>query len=297
MNPDLSGLWVALATPFTSDGDVDFDGLRRLVAHTVDGGVDVLLALGSTGEAATLEDGERDEVVIACLEASEGRPVIVGTGHNATPRAATMTRRAQELGAAGALVVSPYYNKPEPGGLERHYREVAATAPDFPIIVYNVPGRTGSNVSPSTLARLWEQPPIVAVKESSGNLAQIAEIARGLPEDKILLSGDDNMVLGSIAVGASGLVSVLGNLLPGEMKQLVEASRAGELEQARAIFHRLLPVMDALFVESNPIPVKAGLKMLGIAGDRVRLPLTEASASTRERLGDALEEAGVEGAG
>lgn len=293
MDTSFSGLSVALATPFRPDGALDLDGYRRLVTHVVEGGADVLVALGSTGEAATLGEAERSAVIEACLDAAQGRPVVVGTGHNATPRAVAMTRQAQESGAQGALVVSPYYNKPTVDGLVRHYEEVAAGAPGFPLIVYNVPGRTGSNITPGALARIWDNQQVVAVKESSGNLAQIAEIARTLPEGKSLLSGDDNMVLGSIAVGAQGLVSVLGNLMPGEMKRLVDAARAGEMERARALFHRLLPVMDALFVESNPIPLKAGLNLLGLAGDSVRLPLVACTEISRKRLQEALAAAGV----
>lgn len=291
MSVDFRGLAVALATPFQADGALDPEGYRRLVRHVVTGGTDVLVALGSTGEAATLTAAERDAVIGATLEEAGDRVVVVGTGHNNTAEAATMTARAQELGAHGALVVSPYYNKPTPGGLVEHYRRVAEAAPDLPLLVYNVPGRTGSNITPATLARLWDNPQVVAVKESSGNLAQIAEVARTLPAGKVLLSGDDNMVLGSIAVGASGLVSVLGNLLPAECKAMVEAARAGDLATAREHFHRLLPVMDALFVESNPIPLKAGLAMFGIAGDTVRLPLVSCTDAARDGLRQALEAA------
>ena len=288
MTLDLSGLSVALATPFTPAGDVDLPAFRKLVRHVVAGGVDVLVPLGSTGEAATLLDPERDALVEACLEEAGGRPVLVGTGHNATRQAAVWTRRAQALGAAGALVVTPYYNKPTPSGLVAHFAAVAEAAPGLPLVVYNVPGRTGLNVLPGTLARLWENPQVVAVKESSGNLAQIAEIVRTLPAGRAVLSGDDNLALASIAVGAAGLVSVLGNLLPGEMAALVGAARAGNLDEARRLHQQLLPLMDALFLESNPIPLKAGLKLLGLGEDLVRLPLVPADATTRQRVAEAL---------
>jgi 4-hydroxy-tetrahydrodipicolinate synthase len=285
---DFSGLAVALATPFTGDGKVDPEGFRRLVRHVVGGGTDVLVVLGSTGEAATLENDERDALIELCLEEADGRQVFVGTGHNNTVHAAAMTRRAQELGAHGALVVTPYYNKPVTAGLVAHFEAVAAAAPDLPIIVYNVPGRTGLNLAPAALSRLWENPQVVAVKESSGSLAQVGEIARTLPAGKQLLSGDDNLALGTIAVGGVGLVSVVGNLLPGPTKQLVEAARAGDLATAQRLNAALLPVIDACFVESNPIPVKAGLALLDIAGDALRLPLTRAQDATRERLREAL---------
>jgi len=288
MTLDLSGLSVALATPFTPAGEVDISAFRRLVRHVVAGGVDVLVPLGSTGEAATILDSERDAIVEACLEECGGRPVVVGTGHNATRQAAVWTRRAQGLGAAGALVVTPYYNKPTPSGLVAHFAAVAEAAPGLPLVVYNVPGRTGLNLTPAALARLWENPQVVAVKESSGNLAQIGEIARTLPPGKQLLSGDDNLALASIAVGAAGLVSVLANLLPGETAAMVAAARGGAFAEALRLHQQLLPLMDALFLESNPIPLKAGLQLLGLGADLVRLPLVPADATTRKRLAEAL---------
>ena len=283
-----TGLSVALATPFTPDFAVDMPAFRRVVRHVVDGGADNLVVLGSTGEAATLLEAERDALITACLEEAGSCPVVAGTGSNATAQAAAWTRRAQELGAHGALVVTPYYNKPTPGGLVAHYRAVTQAAPGLPVIIYNVPGRTGLNVLPATLAMLWENPHLVAVKESSGNLAQIAEIARTLPLGKTLLSGDDNLALPAIAVGATGLVSVLGNVLPRQTRQLVDLALAGERSDAIALHQALLPLMDALFLESNPIPTKAALAMKGICGDTLRLPLVAASAATRARLAELL---------
>ena len=272
---DFSGLGVALATPFTSSGALDLPAFRRLVRH-VAAHAEVLVVLGTTGEAPTVHGAERDELILAALEESGGRRVVAGTGSNDTAAAAALTRRAQELGAHGALVVTPYYNKPTPKGLALHYRALADAAPGLPLIAYNVPGRTALNVLPAGLALLWENPQVVAVKESSGNLAQIAEIARTLPPGKQLLSGDDGIALASIAVGAVGLTSVLGNLLPKEAKALVDAARGGRMDEARALHHRLLPLMDALFLESSPIPLKAGLRLLWLAGDTLRLPLCPA---------------------
>lgn len=288
MTLDLNGLAVALATPFTASGEVDLPAFRKLVRHVVAGGVDTLVPLGSTGEAATILDAERDALITACLEESRGRAVVVGTGHNATRQAAAMTKRAQELGAQGALVVTPYYNKPTAQGLVAHYAAVAEAAPGLPLIVYNVPGRTGLNLTPATLLRLWENPQVVAVKESSGNLAQIGEIARTLPLGKTLLSGDDNLALAAIAVGATGLVSVLGNVLPRETAALVASARRGNTLEALRLQQQLLPLMDALFLESNPIPLKAALKLLGLCEDHLRLPLVAAEAGTRTRLAEAL---------
>jgi 4-hydroxy-tetrahydrodipicolinate synthase len=284
----LAGLAVALATPFTAAGEVDLPAFRKLVRHVVGGGVNILVPLGTTGEASTLLEEERDAVIEACLEESDGHPVVVGTGHNATRQAAAMTRRAQALGAAGALVVTPYYNKPNPDGLVAHYAAVAEAAPGLPLIAYNVPGRTGLNVTPAMLARLWENPQVVAVKESSGSLAQIAEVARLLPRGKTLLSGDDNLALAAVAVGATGLVSVLGNVLPRETAAMVRAALQGNGAEALRLHQQLLPLMDALFVESNPIPLKAALKLLGLGEDVVRLPLVAASAATRTRVAEAL---------
>ncbi|BDU67932.1 4-hydroxy-tetrahydrodipicolinate synthase [Geothrix oryzae] len=288
MTLEFSGLAVALATPFTASGEVDLPAFRKLVRHVVAGGVDFLVPLGSTGEAATILEAERDAIITACLEESSGRPVVVGTGHNATRQAAAMTKRAQALGAQGALVVTPYYNKPTPAGLVAHFAAVAEAAPGLPIIAYNVPGRTGLNVTPATLARLWENPQVVAVKESSGNLAQIGEIARQLPKGKLLLSGDDNLALASMAVGASGLISVLGNVLPRETAAMIAAARQGNGAEALRLHQQLLPLMDALFVESNPIPLKAVLKLLGLCEDGLRLPLVPAEPATRTRLAEAL---------
>jgi 4-hydroxy-tetrahydrodipicolinate synthase len=287
---DWSGLWVALATPFGADGGVDLAAFRRLVRHVAGGGADVLVPLGTTGEAPTLEERERDAVLAACLEEAGGALVCAGTGHNATARAAAQTKRAQALGAHGALVVAPYYNKPMPRGLVAHFRAVADAAAGLPLAVYNVPGRTGVNVAPDTLAQLFEIEAVVAVKESSGNVQQIAEVARRLPDGRFLLAGDDQLTLPAIAVGACGVVSVVGNLLPQAMKALVDAARAGD-PRARRLFHALLPLMDALFVESNPIPVKAGLQALGLARADVRLPLTEAEPATAKRVAAALERA------
>jgi 4-hydroxy-tetrahydrodipicolinate synthase len=291
--PSFTGLHVALATPFADDGALDLAGFRRLVRYVVAGGVETLIPLGSTGEAATLDDDERDAVIRACLEESAGRPVVVGAGSNSTAEAAALAARAAKLGAPGLLVVTPYYNKPVTAGLVAHFRAVAQAAPGLPIVAYNVPGRTGLNLTPDALAQLWALPAVVAVKESSGNLGQIGEMCAALPPGKRLLAGDDNLALASIAVGASGLVSVLANVAPQQTRALVDAARAGQLAEAQALQRRLLPLMGALFVESNPIPLKAALAQLGLCGDALRLPLTRAVPATREKLRAALAAAGV----
>jgi 4-hydroxy-tetrahydrodipicolinate synthase len=297
---DIEGLGIALATPFKVDGSVDFaafGGLMDFVAgdgSLESGGADFLVVLGSTGEGATIEAEERRELVSQAVKAygrdAKGRrlPIIVGTGSNSTAQAVRLTAEAAALGADGVLVVVPYYNKPTADGLVAHYREVAAAAKGLPLIVYNVPGRTGLNLSPQTLQRLWEIPGVAAVKESSGNLAQIGEIARTLPAGKTLLSGDDALALPAIALGAEGLISVAGNVYPRRVKALVAAVRRGERRRAAAIHSALLPFMDALFLESNPIPLKAALARADICSDTMRLPLVSASESTRARLASSM---------
>jgi 4-hydroxy-tetrahydrodipicolinate synthase len=291
MMMDFSGLAVALATPFNSHGDLDLKAFRRLVQHVATGGADTLVVLGTTGEASTLDEEERDTLITACLQEARGKKVVVGTGHNATRQAAAWTKRAQALGAHGALVVTPYYNKPTTAGLVAHYSAVADAAHGLPLILYNVPGRTGLNVTPPALAKLWANSQVVAVKESSGNLPQIMEIARTLPPGKQLLCGDDNLTLPAIAAGACGLVSVLGNLLPAQAKAWVEATRRGDLREAQQLQHQLLPLIDALFMESNPIPLKAGLRLMGLAEEVLRLPLTTPEAATRQRMTEVLSTA------
>ena len=283
-----AGLYVALATPFQPDGSIDIDSFRRLVNHVVTGGADALIPLGTSGESATVNDRERDEIISACLEEAGGRPVFVGTGHNATSQAAAWTQRAHQLGANGALVVTPYYNKPTSNGILAHYQAVTDAAPGLPLIVYNVPGPTGCNIDLETLLKLFELPDVVAVKESSGDLRQIAEIARCIPDGRSLLAGDDPLALPSIAVGACGLVSVLGNVFPAPMHELVHAALRGDAERAREMHTALLPAMKAIMMESNPIPLKSALQMLGLCGDQLRLPLTPASPNTIRSLEQAM---------
>ena len=293
MTTSFAGLSVALATPFTPDYKLDMPAYRRLVRHAVAGGVDVLMTLPTTGEAPVITDAERDELILATLEEAAGRKVVIGSGCNETRQAVLYAKRAQELGVDGVLIVTPYYNKPTPKGLVAHYEAVAAATPGMPIIAYNVPGRTGLNITPAIMAMLWENEQVVALKESSGNLAQIGELARTLPKGKELLIGDDFAALPAIALGFVGLVSVAANLIPGPLKGLVDAALRGDMEEARKLHFQLLPLMDACFLESNPIPVKAGLSILGIAGDTLRLPLLPAEESTRVKLKEALTLAGA----
>ncbi|MCA8973959.1 MAG: 4-hydroxy-tetrahydrodipicolinate synthase [Planctomycetes bacterium] len=288
MNMQCRGLGVALATPFLNDGSLDVAGLGRLCHHVTGGGADFLVALGSTGEAAMLDDAERDEIVAAVRAHAERTPVVVGTGASSTAHAVAQTRRAAALGADGALVVVPPYTRPTQQGLVAHFRAIAEAVPELPIILYNVPSRAATNMLPATVSLLWQLPNIVAIKESSGDLGQIARIAAELPSGKTLLAGDDALALPTIAVGGHGLVSVAGNIVPALMRDLVATARSGAVEQAQAQFAALLPLFEALSLEPNPIPIKTALAILGIAEPVMRLPLLAAGATTRERLQQAI---------
>ena len=307
----LHGLGVAVATPFDTAGRVDFEAFGGLLAFLAgqpgaaqgtgavarssaefrereSGGCEFLVVLGSTGEAATVEPEERRAIVEFAVAHAHGLPVVIGTGSNSTAQAVRLTAEAVSLGADAVLVVTPFYNKPTPDGLVAHYSAVAEAAGKAPVVVYNVPGRTGLNLIPSSLARLWKIPGILAVKESSGNLAQIGEIARTLPEGKILLSGDDSLALPALAVGATGLISVAGNVLPRRTAAMLDAAMKGKREESIRIHQILLPFMDALFLESNPIPLKEALSLTGLAGAGLRLPLAPAQAATRAAMAKAL---------
>ncbi len=288
----IQGLGIAIATPFTASGEVDYRAFRSLVGHTTgavdfsgeSGGVDFLVVLGSTGEAATILDAERRKLIETAREAAGTVPIIVGTGTNATARTVELTKEAVAEGADGVLVVTPFYNKPTAEGLVAHFSAAAEAAGGAPVVAYNVPGRTGLNMTPAIMNRLWKIPGVDALKESSGNLGQIGEILRTMPEGKALLSGDDALALPAIALGAEGLISVAGNILPKRMKAMVDAARAGRRAEAAALHAALLPYMDALFLESNPIPLKTALEIAGICGGELRLPLIRPCAATRARL-------------
>ncbi len=291
------GVWVALPTPFDVDQELDLVALRAVVRHVVHGGVDVLVPLGTTGEAATLEERERDAVIAVCCEEAAGLPVVVGCGSPSTRRATLYAQRARSLGADGALVVTPYYNRPTQGGLIAHYQAIARAVPGFPLVAYNVPSRTGVSLSLPTLDALWSIDEVVALKEASGDVNRCRDIARALPPGKALLCGDDHLTAQAIAVGASGLVSVVGNLRPAHTVAMVRAARSGDAAKAQALLQQLLPLAQALFLESNPIPLKAAFELMGLAAVHVRLPLTPASAATVAALRIALaqlpEPAGV----
>lgn len=301
--PRLRGAFTALVTPFTADGAIDEVAFRRLVAWQVLAGIDGLVPCGTTGEAPTLSQDERDRLIAATVETVAERPsqdrltVIAGTGTNDTVATVAATRRAAALGADAALVVAPYYNRPDGRMLAAHFRAVADDA-DLPIVVYNVPSRTGTNVDADTFLRLAEHPRVIAVKEASGNLEQIARICRERPRDVAVLAGDDAWTLPVLALGGDGVVSVASNEIPGEMASLCAAARAGDWDAARRIHERWLPLYVANFRGApNPVPAKAGLALMGLLErDSVRQPLLPLDDGARAELAGTLRSLGLIGA-
>jgi len=286
------GLSVALVTPFR-EGRVDEEAFGRVIDRCLAGGVDGLVPVGSTGEGATLSREERERVIAIAVERARGRAfVVAGTGTNDTAVSIENTRAAKRLGADGAMLVTPYYNKPTPLGLVRHF-EAVAKAVDIPIIAYNVPGRTGLSMKPETVAEIGKIPGVVAIKEASGSLDQASEIIATSPIT--VLSGDDSLTLPMLAVGAKGLISVAGHVTPAEIKKMMTSYAAGRTDEARRIHLGLFSLMKTLFIETNPGPVKHALAHLGIIRDELRLPLvpvTEASAKIIDAVVDrALAEA------
>ena len=298
------GLAVALVTPFKADGSIDIPRFRNHVKFQIAGGVDALVPCGTTGESATLSGSEQRELIRTTVEVAASIPssetpsgkrvlVIAGAGSNSTKVAAELAVGACEAGADAVLSVGPYYNKPTQEGFYRHYEAVAEAA-EIPVIIYNVPGRTGSNIQPETVLRLAELSNVVGVKEASGDLSQVMTILRGRPEGFLVLAGDDEMALPVIALGGDGVISVASNEIPAGMSQLVHAALAGNLEEARKLHDLLLPLMRANFIVSNPIPVKSALEMMGRMEAHFRLPLTPlGEGEAREVLMKALQDVGM----
>jgi 4-hydroxy-tetrahydrodipicolinate synthase len=283
------GAITALITPFR-DGEIDETALRELVEWQIQSGIDGLVPCGSTGESATLTHAEHEQVIRITIEQARRRvPVIAGTGSNSTAEAIRLTAFAREAGADGALLISPYYNKPTQEGIFRHYRMIAA-AVDLPLIVYNIPGRTGSNITPETFARLCEIRNVVGVKEASGSMDQNSDIRRLCGDRLTILSGDDPLTLPLMALGAKGVISVISNVMPRETHELVAAALAGDFERARNLHYAMLPLMRALFLETNPIPVKQALAFMGRSSPELRMPLTQMSAPAAEKLRAVMKE-------
>lgn len=283
-----TGCGTALVTPFTTGGELDEPAIRRLAARQIDAGMHFLVPCGTTGESPTLTPAERRRVVELVVAEAAGRvPVLAGAGGYDTKEVIEAVHVMERAGAQGILSVTPYYNKPTQEGLFQHYRAIAAST-SLPIVVYNVPGRTGCNVEPATLVRLAEIPNIVAVKEASGNIMQIVEICQRVPADFLVLSGDDALTLPAMSVGGRGVISVAGNEVPGEMARLVELVEQNDWTAARALHNRLLPLLAINFVESNPIPVKAAMARMGLLEETYRLPMVPPQAASRARIDQVL---------
>jgi 4-hydroxy-tetrahydrodipicolinate synthase len=279
------GSFVAMITPFTESGKVDEKGINELVEFHIKNGTDGIVPCGTTGESPTLSHEEHKRVVEITIKAVSGRiPVIAGTGSNSTREALDLTSHAKEAGADGALIVVPYYNKPTQKGLYLHYKEIADNV-DIPIIVYNVPSRTGVNLLPVTLAKLAELKNIVAVKEASGNLEQMAQIVE-LCGDKItLLSGDDKLILPVLSIGGKGVISVVANIIPADVANMIREFEKGNYQTAQNIFiSKVYPLSSAMFYETNPIPVKTSVQLMGLPAGNLRLPLTPMSDDNLAKL-------------
>ena len=290
MTPRWSGCGTALVTPFTSGGAVDEPAVRRLAARQIDAGVHFLAPCGTTGESPTLSHAEQLRVVELVVETAAGRvPVLAGAGGYDTRSVKDLASDMRKAGADGILSVTPYYNKPSPEGVYQHYRAIAESTP-LPIVVYNVPGRTGCNVDAKTLCRLAEIPNIVGVKEASANMPQMCEICRTVPNGFSVLSGDDLFAVPLISIGGTGLVSVASNEAPAEMSRLVSAALDGDFATARQLHTRLLPLMQVNFIETNPIPVKAAMARLGLLDAHYRLPMVPPQPDSLARIEAVLEE-------
>ncbi|MDH5427188.1 MAG: 4-hydroxy-tetrahydrodipicolinate synthase [Nitrospirota bacterium] len=287
-----SGSLVAIVTPFTK-GKFDEKAMADLIEFQIAHGTHGIVPCGTTGESATLTSEEHERVVAVTVEVVNKRiPVIAGTGSNSTDEAILFTKHAKSVGADGALLITPYYNKPTQEGLFRHF-EAVAKAVDLPQILYNIPGRTSVNMLPATTARLSKVPNIIGIKEGSGSLQQVSDIIHHSKQDFLILSGDDPLTLPMMALGGKGVITVTANIAPTDMAHMVSAALKGNYEEARTLHFKLTPLFSALFLETNPIPVKAALAMMGKMSEEVRLPLTPLAEAFRPTLREALQQAGV----
>ncbi|AGI48376.1 dihydrodipicolinate synthase [Thermoplasmatales archaeon BRNA1] len=289
---DFRGTGTALVTPMKKDGSIDEEALRRLVDFQEENGVDMLLPCGSTGEAATLAREDHLKVISIVIDQAKRAKVVAGAGSNCTREAIDLTRNACDMGADAILSISPYYVKPTQEGIFQHYRAIAE-ASSKPIIVYNVPGRTGSNITAQTMLRMAEVDNILGVKEASGIMEQVQEILAGRPKDFVVLSGNDDMTFDMMCCGADGVFSVASNPLPKMVSDMVNHMKKGERDPARDLNQKLMPIFQSLFVESNPIPVKYVMAKLGYGEDVLRLPLTPLSAAGRAKLDPVLAQYGL----
>jgi len=287
------GAFVAIVTPFTDDGRIDEKGLRELIEFQIESGTHGIVPCGTTGESATMSHEEHHRVVELTIDQVNGRvPVLAGAGSNSTSESIELTRHAKEAGADGVLLITPYYNKPSQEGLYQHFKAIS-DAVDIPMILYNVPGRTSVNMLPATVARCAELPNVVGIKEATGNLNQVSEVIRLCPDDFAVMSGDDFTAMATVAIGGTGVISVVSNVAPAEMAKLMELSLAGDFAAARKVHYRLFPLMQAMFMDTNPVPAKAALAMMGrIANPAPRLPLAPLGADAQEKLRRIMNEFG-----
>jgi len=291
----MRGCATALVTPFKADGSIDEARMRALVERQINGGIRLLVPCGTTGESATMTEDEDSRVIAMTIEVARGRAkVIAGAGSNSTASAIEYSKRARDLGADAMLQVAPWYNKPTQEGLYAHFRAIAEAVPETPMMLYNVPGRTSSNIAAQTALRLARDcKNIVAIKEASGNLSQIMEILRGRPASFCVLSGDDAVTLPLIALGAEGIVSVASNEIPDLMSRMTNLALEGKWSEARELHYRLLPLMEVNFIESSPGPVKAAMVLMGLLEENFRLPLVAITDKSRTKVREVLSELGV----
>ena len=293
MRTPFTGVGTALVTPFTKNGDLDEAAVRRLARRQIDAGVHFLCPCGTTGENPTLTDAERLRIIEIVVEESKGTvPVLAGAGGYDTKEVIHIAAEMARRGASGFLSVTPYYNKPTQEGLFQHYRAFAEST-RLPIVVYNVPGRTGVNVEAATLVRLAKIPNIVGVKEASGNVGQMCDIVNAVPSEFLVLSGDDALTLPLMAIGGRGIISVAGNEIPAEMVQMVEAAERNDFAAARAVHARIFPLMAINFVESNPQPVKYAMAAMGLLEETFRLPMVSPTAASKEKINGVLKTLGL----
>jgi len=286
------GSLVAIVTPFKS-GKLDEKAFADLVEFQIANGTHGIVPCGTTGESATLSHEEHERLVALTVEVVNRRvPVVAGTGSNSTDEAIAFTKHAKSVGADGALLITPYYNKPTQEGLFQHYAAVAKAA-DIPLVLYNIPGRTGVNMAPGTVARLAAIPSVVAIKEGSGSLPQVSDIIQQCGSQITVISGDDGLTLPMMALGAKGVITVTANIAPADMANLVNSARKGNYDEARTLHYKLAPLFSALFYETNPIPVKAALAHMGKIQNELRLPLTPMSSEPQEKLHQAMKSSGL----
>ncbi|HIK06928.1 MAG TPA: 4-hydroxy-tetrahydrodipicolinate synthase [Trichormus sp. M33_DOE_039] len=287
---DFGRVLTAMITPFKADGSVDYDVAAKLAVHLADNGTDTLVVCGTTGESPTLSWDEEYQLFVEVLQAVAGKAkVIAGCGSNSTKEAIAATQKAAKIGVHGTLQVVPYYNKPPQAGLYQHFQAIAQACPDLPILLYNIPGRTGQNLSPETVVQLAAIENIVGIKEASGNLDQASEIRRLTPQEFQIYAGDDSLTLPLLAIGAKGVVSVASHLVGNQLQQMIQAFNAGQVALASEIHLRFFPLFKALFLSTNPIPIKQALKLQGWEVGSTRLPLCEADQDVSEKLAGVMK--------